>query len=170
MPDLLIHIKKKTDGSAALRCTRADGSVTWQRQDGAQGRFFPLHDLTHYAVETVLHHRRGFYGLVSEGWDITDFGAPWPRGPIPSDADPSEVIVGFLDVERAGGVEWSLQDFNDKLAAFHADRARATPAPLNEDDLTTIRKVRDQLFVRWLRLAAGGTIELAFNCRPDGDS
>ena len=52
--ELVIHIKKKTDGSAALSCRRADGSVTWQRQNGQLGRFFPLHDLTHYAVETVL--------------------------------------------------------------------------------------------------------------------
>lgn len=67
MPDLMIQIKKKTDGSAALSCRRADGSVTWQRQEGRQGCFFPLHDLTHYAVETVLGHPRGFYGLVAEG-------------------------------------------------------------------------------------------------------
>ena len=63
MPDLVIRIKKKTDGSAALSCTRADGSVTWQRQDGKLGLFFPLHDLTHYAVETTLGFSRAFYGL-----------------------------------------------------------------------------------------------------------
>ncbi|MDF2775439.1 MAG: hypothetical protein K0S86_4940, partial [Geminicoccaceae bacterium] len=71
---LRIRIKKNADGSAALTCIRADGSVTWQRQEGAQGRFFPRHDLTHFAVETTLGHRRGFYGLVAEGWNITDFG------------------------------------------------------------------------------------------------
>jgi hypothetical protein len=59
---LVIQIKKKTDGSAALSCRRGDGSVTWQGQDGQQGRFFPLHDLTHYAVETVLYHPRGLSG------------------------------------------------------------------------------------------------------------
>ena len=80
MPDLFIRIKKKSDGSAALSCLRSDGSVTWQRQDGALGRFFPLHDLTHYAVESELGHSRGFYGLVAGGWNLTDFGKPWPRG------------------------------------------------------------------------------------------
>ena len=54
MPELLIRIKKKTDGAAALSCIRPDGTTTWQRQDGRLGAFFPLHDLTHYAVETVL--------------------------------------------------------------------------------------------------------------------
>jgi len=38
---LTVLLKKKADGSAALSCRRDDGSVTWQRQDGAQGRFFP---------------------------------------------------------------------------------------------------------------------------------
>ena len=72
MPDLLIRIKKKTDGSAALTCTRADGSVTWQRQDGQLGRFFPLHDLTHYAVEQTLGFPRAFYGLLAEGWAVAE--------------------------------------------------------------------------------------------------
>ena len=65
MADLVIRIKKKSDGSAALTCTRADGTVTWQRQDGQLGTFFPLHDLTHYAVERVLDLPRAFYGLLA---------------------------------------------------------------------------------------------------------
>jgi len=116
MADLIIRIKKKADGSAALSCERADGSVTWQRQDGQQGRFFPLHDLTHYAVESVLGGRRGFYSFVAQGWNLTDFGVPWPRGPLPVDALTLELVVGFLDRERAAGVEWSAADFNESAA------------------------------------------------------
>lgn len=58
MSDLLIRITKNRDGSAALSCGRADGSVTWQRHRGPRGQFFALHDLTHYAVETTLAARR----------------------------------------------------------------------------------------------------------------
>ena len=76
MPDLLIRMQKKRDGSVTHTCVRRDGSATWQRHQGAQARFFPFHDLTHYAVETVLGMRRGFYGLVAEGWDFADFGTP----------------------------------------------------------------------------------------------
>ena len=101
MTELLIRIKKKTDGSAALSCLRADGSVTWQRQDGVLGRFFPIHDLTHYAVETVLGHRKGFYGLVAEGWDLSDFGGGSACGKPPAVMDLSELIVGFVDAEWA---------------------------------------------------------------------
>lgn len=159
---LTICIKKKSDGAAALSCRRADGSVTWQRQEGQQGRFFPLHDLTHYAVETVLRIDRAFYGLVSAGWNLTDFGPPWPRGPMPPDALAAELIVGFLDTERAGGVRWTAGDFNDKAALYHASRGGALFLEVSDADLDRIRAVRQELFDRWDALPAGATLELPF--------
>ena len=102
-PQMVIRIKKGADGRTSLSCARADGTSTWQRLEGAQASFFPRHDLTHYAVETVLGRRRGFYGLVAAGWDLSDFGTPWPRGKLPKDANLVEMIVGFFDSERASG-------------------------------------------------------------------
>ena len=147
---MLIRIKKKTDGAAALSCVRPDDTVTWQRQDGLQGRFFPLHDLTHYAVETVLDFR-GFYSLVANGWDLTDFGQPWPRGEIPPEAHAVEQIVGFLDTERASGEQWAA-----------ADLPLAPPYAVAEEELGRIREVRRDLFARWAALPAGDTLELPF--------
>jgi len=165
MPDLLIRIKKKTDGGAALSCLRADGSVTWQRQEGRQARFFPIHDITHYAVETVLGHRRGFYGLVAEGWNLTDFGAPWPKGHLPADMDPAELIVGFLDTERAGGVQWSAVDFNEKAALYFAQHGISAACSITEDELSRIRTRLREIVDRWRALPAGETLELPFD-RP----
>ena len=34
MSELIVRIKKKTNGEAALTCQRADGSVTWQQSPG----------------------------------------------------------------------------------------------------------------------------------------
>ena len=162
-PRLTIRIKKNADGSAALSCTRADGTVTWQRQQGAQGLFFPRHDLTHYAVETVLGYRRAFYGMVADGWNLSDFGAPWPRGRIPDDADPAEIIVGFLDTERASGTRWSADEFNDKAADYYSDHNLRTPPPvLTDDDLARIRQRRAELFAQLDAVPAGGTLELTF--------
>lgn len=161
---LRIRIKKNADGSAALTCIRADGSVTWHRQEGAQGRFFPPHDLTHFAVETTLGHRRGFYGLVAEGWNITDFGTPWPRGPIPIDADPSELIVGLLDAERAAGERGAAADFNDRIATYYRAHFPGTPAPtLTDDDLANIRRRRAELFAQWDAVRPGLALELTFD-------
>ena len=160
---LTVRIKKNSDGSAALSCMRADGTVTWQRQLGAQGLFFPRHDLTHFAVETVLGYERAFFGMVADGWDISDFGPPWPRGRIPEDTDPAELIVGFLDAERASGTRWSGDDFNDKARIYYYDHGLRPPPPtLSDDDLARIRARRAELFAQWDAVAPGGTLELAF--------
>jgi hypothetical protein len=163
MSELLIRIKKNHDGTAALTCMRADGSTTWQRQGSHLAQFFAYHDLTHYAVETTLGHRRGFYGLVAEGWDISDFGTPWPRGPIPADADPSELIVGFLDGERTSGREWSVEEFNTASAQFYAAHDATGCCELTESELARIRAVARELFARWEELPAGEVLELPFD-------
>ena len=159
---LVIQIKKKSDGSAALSCRRPDGSVTWQRQEGQQGRFFPLHDLTHYAVETVLRHPRGFYGLVAEGWDLGDFGNPWPRGPMPVEALASELLVGFLDHERGAGALWSAEDVNASAATHYAERGVSGAPVVTEEELNKVRDTRRELFARWAALPAGEALELPF--------
>ena len=164
MPRLTVRIKKNADGSAALSCTRADGTVTWQRQLGTQGLFFPRHDLTHFAVETVLGYRKGFFGMVADGWDISDFAAPWPRGRIPPDADPAELIVGFLDTERASGTRWTANDFNDKATLFYREHGlQSTPPTLTDDDLARIRKRRAELFEQWDAVRPGDALELDFS-------
>jgi hypothetical protein len=167
MPRLTIRIKKKPDGSGAISCTRADGTVTWQRQTERHAGFFSYHDLTHYAVETVLGHRRGFYGLVAEGWDFEDFGSPWPRGPIPADADPSELIVGTMDAQRASGSEWTLAEVNDHLtAALQTFTVGAVGPTLTEEELKLIRRRMRELFAQWEAVQPGGTLELPFPPDP----
>ena len=159
MPDLLVRLKKKTDGSAALSCMRADGSVTWQRQEGATGRFFPLHDLTHLAVESVLGHDRSFYGLLADGWNITDFAKKSAVSRLPGEAVLTELIVGFLDAERGSGERWPASDLNDKLAKH--GRAET----FTEEQLAAVRARRAELFAMWRALPDGDTLEVPFTRR-----
>jgi hypothetical protein len=164
MPELSIRIKKKNDGSAALSCTRADGSTTWQRQDGQLGLFFPLHDLTHYAVETVLGFKRAFYGLLAEGWDITSFNEPGISKRLPEDAGLAEVLVGFFDVERATGTRANAEDFNWKIQTYYDEHATPTPTfRMTDDQLDRIRAVRADLFARWHAVQPGDALELSFD-------
>ena len=94
---LRIEIVKQADGTGVLRCTREDGSVTWQKQT-RHAAHFALHDLTHYAVETALGYRQGFFGLLAAGWDVEETSGKGSRGPVPPEA---------IEVERIGlGVEW----------------------------------------------------------------
>lgn len=159
-----IRITKRADGGSVLSCTRGDGTVTWQRQRGKNAVFFPLHDLTHFAVESTLGHAAGFYGLIADGWDIGDFGSPWPRGPMPDDAVTSELIVGFLDTERASGVLGTAADLNEQAALYNADHRRTLRwTALTEDDLTRVRSAARQLIARWRALDAGEAIDLVFD-------
>jgi hypothetical protein len=165
MPPLTIHIKKHTDGAATLTCVRPDGTTTWQRQRGPQGAFFPLHDLTHLAVETELGLRSAFYGLVASGWDLTDFGTGGSGGEIPEEALAAESIVGMLDTERAlrahGHAALEAAEINAQIASHLSARAHAGPAPtLTDDELARIRSRRAELFERWAAVPDGETLTL----------
>lgn len=162
-PRLRISLAKRADGAAVLRLVRADGTSTWQRHEGRTAVFFPLHDLTHFAVETAFAHGRGFYGLVADGWEVGDFGSPWPRGPLPADADPSELIVGYLDLERATGHEGEAASYDAQLRARLATSKAFRYAPVTPDGLARARATMRELHARWLALPAGETMELAFD-------
>jgi len=147
---LQIDIARRPDGSTALRCTRADGSVTWQKQT-TQAAFFVLHDLTHYAVETTLGCRRGFFGLIAEGWDAEDTTGKGARGKLPMEAVEVEQLVGLFDSERGSGTLWTADEFN----AF-------APRRLTQEQILHVRALRARLFEQWFALQPGEKLELQF--------
>jgi hypothetical protein len=164
MPDLVIRIKKNKDGSASLACIRDDGSRTWQRQDGKLGAVFPPHDLTHFAIETTLGYQGGFYGLIADGWDISDFSAPFPRGQLPREAREVEALVGVLDLERMTGQRGSSTEINEQVR-FALERAGMSEPParqLTDDELSRVRQVRADVFARWWTVEPGRALELHF--------
>src|SRR5215204_5288567 len=134
---------------------RSRGNANWVRRV-ASSRF------------TISHTTRSRPCCGTSAWDISDFGAPWPRGRIPADADPSELIVGFLDTERASGTRWNAADFNDKAALYYAEHSPGTTPPtLTDDDLAQVRQRRAQLFAEWDAVPPGGTLELTFDVGAD---
>lgn len=159
---LAIRLKKNRDGAPSLSCTRGDGTVTWQRQGGTSASFFPKHDLTHYAVESVLQFRDGFFGLVAAGWDIGDFGTPWPRGPLPPGGVVAELVVGLLDLERASGQKYRAEEYREKVAEYHAARGMRGELELDNTQLEQIRALRDELCARLDATIPGETLELTF--------
>ncbi len=165
LPGTRVQITKRNDGGAVLRCVRPDGSVTWQKQEGKQAAFFPLHDLTHYAVESALGSREGFFGLIASGWDIEDTEGKGVRGALPSGAVAVEHVVGLLDAERASGEMMSAADFIAAIAVAYRQHRVAEDVPrlpLDDDVLGRIRAKRAELFSRWRALAPGDTLELVY--------
>jgi len=130
---VLIQITKRADGGGVLRCVRGDGSVTWQKQ-GRHAPFFALHDLTHFAVESILGYRRGFFGLIAEGWDLEDTTGKGAHGPLPAEAVEVEGIVGLFDAERGSGSIWTMEEFN-QFAALKASASEKPPRQLTSEEI-----------------------------------
>lgn len=163
LPDLRIHLKRRADGSAAITCEREDGSVTWQRQEGTIGLVFPAHDLTHYSVETALGFTQGFFGLVADGWDISDFAKPWPRGPIPNEAREVELLVGLLDMQRRMMADWNAEELLQQGRLYVEGRGDGATLPgLTDEKLEKIKRLRTDVFAKWAAIEPGETLELLF--------
>jgi hypothetical protein len=160
---VVVRIKKGKDGRTALSCVRDDGSTTWQRQQGGRAAFFPKHDLTHYAVESTLALRQGFYGLIAAGWDFSDFGSPWPRGRLPIEANISEMVVGFLDLERTSGERRPVTEINQAITEFSGENGLSPFPMISEEDLAKIRETRAQLFASWDAVRGGEALEISFD-------
>jgi hypothetical protein len=79
MAELIVRIKKSaTVRGLSCRRRRCLAATEW-----CAGPLLP-------SMTSSLRRRDGagpaggFYGLVAEGWNLTDFGKPWPRGPVPA--------------------------------------------------------------------------------------
>src|SRR3954464_3101234 len=115
MPDLRILFAKAKDPASqdVLTCIRNDGSRTWSKLHAA----FPVHDMTHYAVETEMKAKDGFFGLVAQGWDITDFGIPEKRARMPLQALWVEHVVGVVWREFVTRDASPFQEFSAAIDA-----------------------------------------------------
>lgn len=113
MPPLRILIAKAKDSSSqdVLTCIRQDGSRTWSKLHSA----FPIHDMTHFAVETQMRASNGFFGLLAQGWDISDFGVPEKRALMPLEALWVEHVVGVIWREYVVGHPDSYDTFSEAI-------------------------------------------------------
>jgi uncharacterized C2H2 Zn-finger protein len=152
---LMIEIVKRTDGTGLLRCIRADGSVTLQKQTERHAEHFTHHDLTHFAIETALGYEQGFFGLIASGWNSEDTTGKGARGPLSDEAVEVENAVGLFDSERGSGTFWTADEF----AQFAPRKLTRT---LDEAAIRAIRSCRAELFRRWGAIEVGGKLELEY--------
>jgi len=155
---MVIQLKKGRDGPATLACVRDDGSRTW----GKEHPFFPVHDLTHCAVESVLGLDQAFFGLIATGWDIDDFAKPGASRRMPSEAIMAEHVVGVFDRERTLPAPLSASEFNETVVASLPPAQRDAFTPFTDAQLAKVREVRHDLEARWHALPVGGTMDVKF--------
>jgi hypothetical protein len=161
-PTLTIRLSRRPDGAVIFELRRADGTTTWQKRTGPTAEFFAVHDLTHYAVETTLGYRGAFYGLVAGGWDLSDFGSPWRRGPLPTEALAAEVIVGCFDTQRAAHERLSASQCNTAAQSYFDARRSPSPVQVSDEELDRVRSLLSDLVWRWHAATAGDSLELSF--------
>jgi hypothetical protein len=159
---VIIEFAKRKDGNTVLRCVRDDGSSTWQRNENQQARFFPLHDLTHFAVESELGFRQGFFGLIAAGWKIEETTGKSVRGALPNEALEAEHFVSSFMAEWNSETEWSAAEFNAQAAAFAESRRLPAPRSLTDQQLARVRDRFKELCARWRDLPDGETLRLEF--------
>ncbi|HET7229750.1 MAG TPA: hypothetical protein VFJ16_07105 [Longimicrobium sp.] len=165
-PLAVLKFSKTKDGTPVLSITRRDGSVAWQKQHD----FFPMHDLTHYAIETTLGLRQAFWGMMADGWEFGDFGTPWPRGPMPNvpEALLAEVSAGWFDsfARHTADDGEGAGLLNAHLAEYCAQHGHPSPRTITADEFGRIRRLRDELQARWHALGPREAMELEFNVEP----
>jgi hypothetical protein len=154
---MVIQIKKGRDGPSTLTCVRADGSRTWSKLHP----FFPVHDLTHCAVESVLGFRQAFFGLIAAGRDIGG-----TERALPAEALWAENIVGLLDRERGAGERCTAETFNAWLGEALAKQGQPPCRLLADAELDGIRTLRDALTAQWRAVPPGGTLDVPFPASP----
>ena len=159
---MLIQLKKGRDGPATLACVRDDGTRTW----GKEHPFFPIHDITHCVVESVLGFEQAFFGLIASGWDIDDFAKPQASRRVPAEAIVAEHVVGVLDRERALHEPMTSLQFNETVIASLPSAQRDAFTPLTDALLAQVRASRQALESRWHGLALGATMEVRFPLEP----
>jgi hypothetical protein len=163
---LTIRLARRPDGAVLFELRRADGTTTWQKRSGPTAEYFAVHDLTHYAVETTLGFRAAFYGLVADGWDLSDFGTPWRRGPLPTEALAAEVIVGCFDTQRAAYERLSASQCNSSAHSYFAARGEPSPVHVTDEELDRVRSTLSDVVQRWHSARPGDSLELAFPRAP----
>lgn len=157
-----IEIAKHPNGKGVLRCTRADGTVAWQRQSERHALHFVHHDITHYVTESELGLTSAFFGLIAAGWEIEETTGQSARGPLPSEAALAEHLVGLLDVERATLDAWPASYILEQLQAAGVPALDAYGKRITDEALSRIRARRAELSAAWHDLAEGGTLVLSF--------
>lgn len=139
-------------------CKRADGSITWKQV----GDFFILHDLGHYVVESILHLKNGFFGMVAKGTDITDFDLPKEKRviEITSEAIFTEHLVNYIVIDFTQG---RMANFVETFSAINDKNIEPDLLKqLKECKLEQIRKKYNDLIVQWKSVSIAGSMNLLF--------
>jgi hypothetical protein len=169
VPTLTFELKKRADAKVQLVLIREDGSRTMGTIGPAEG-YGPVHDLTHFAIESTLGLDEGFLGLCASGWEIADFEVKGTAARLPGEAIFAEVAAGELSRQLMMRQVSSLEDFlwAVDLSLEQQGGGVARPA-VNEEQFAAIHALIADEWRRWRELAPNGTLQLTYTSRRRSD-
>jgi hypothetical protein len=157
MPSLQVNLKKISVEQSSFHARRPDGSEVWSRVHP----FYPGHDLTHFAVESALGLRRGFFGLIAEGWELTDFVRKHAAAKLPVEAFWAECAVGVTELLGSPAPP-TLAEWQDALDQSVAGQKLPPFRRVNEAEYARLNFLRAALRQQWSVLPMGETLTLDF--------
>ena len=151
-----ILFTKNFNGDHILSCKREDGSVSWKHVSS----FFIIHDLCHFAVETLMPLKNAFYGMVAAGTDISEFDLPKAQRnfQLTEEALFAEQLVNMLTIEYAQG---KMENFIEIFTSIN-DMEGSKALPIDELKMEKIRNLANQLIQKWNLLQEGKTMTLSY--------
>lgn len=152
----ILLIKGASGNEHVLSCKRKDGSMTWKHVSP----FFIMHDICHYAVETVIPFHEAFFGMIKKGTDITEFELPKEERSIALGAEAllTEHLVNLLVIEYTQG---EMDNFLEILKATYEIDDKTIDL-ITEKKLNEIRIAYYGLMKKWNDLPERKTMTLIF--------
>ncbi len=154
-----MQITKNTGKPHIIKYILDNGTVTWMYSDD----FFVRHDLSHYAIESVMEYRTAFNGMLNGGMDIKDFEDKEKRAKITvtDEACYAENMSNLFLTEILQG---EFEDFNTvQKESFVAFNTQCPVMTLSDEKIRAIRNYLGQLLNQWNEMPFGNTMELTFN-------
>ena len=165
MPKLTFELKKRADAKAQLVLIREDGSHTVGTIGPADG-FGPVHDLTHFAIESTLGLDEGFLGMCASGWEIGDFEVKGTASKLPREAVFAEIAAGELSRQLVMRQVSSLADFLWAIDLSLNKQEDGFQRPeITERQFATILARINEEWGRWRALPPNGTLQLTYASR-----
>ncbi|MCW3087850.1 MAG: hypothetical protein JWQ78_1236 [Sediminibacterium sp.] len=156
---MLVQLTKNTGKPHIIKYTRDNGTATWMQADD----FFVMHDLSHYAIETVLGYKTAFNGMLNNGMGIRDFEDREKRKAmeVTAEAMYAENMANLFLAEIGQG---DFEDFNAMQQETFTSFARQYPGiVLPLEKIREIRNFLRQLLAQWNQLTPGETLALSFS-------
>ena len=153
-----ISFIKKGLNKHVISCKRNDGSVTWMQSDD----FFVRHDLMHYAVETTMNYKNGFYGILNSGVNITDFELPKDKRnfEFTPQALYAETLVGLISTELSQG---NFENIEETINDMYKANYPGVKAPeINPASIDQIKVRYHELVLDWMKLSPDQKLVLHF--------